>query len=100
MEERVRLAKAKQIDNRTPKTVVVSKLFLAMIALVALCASAVAQENTAEEWYKKGRNFDTNRYQEAIEAFDKVIQIDPMNASAWLDKGNALVSLALVGSWI
>lgn len=97
MEERVRLAKAKQIDNRTPKTVVVSKLFLAMIALVALCASAVAQENTAEEWYKKGRNFDTNGYyQEAIEAFDKVIQIDPMNASAWLDKGNALVSLALV----
>ncbi len=93
MEERVRLAKAKQIDNRTPKTVVVSKLFLAMIALVALCASAAAQEMTAEDWYKKGLELSKKgSHEEAVKAYDKAIEIEPQNAMFWFAKGRGLLS--------
>lgn len=97
MEERVRLAKAKQIDNRTPKTVVVSKLFPAMIALVALCAHVVAQENSEksmnishEQFIAKSQEQYIAQYQQIIQAYDEDLQMNPGNASAWIGKGDAL----------
>jgi len=45
----------------------------------------------AEEWFKKGLAFsEEGKSQEALEAFDKVIEIDPEHAEAWFWKGVAL----------
>lgn len=67
------------------------RLFLAMIALVAMCVSAIAQENTAGYWLKEGHELYTNdSFEQAAQAYDKAIQIDPKNASAWLGKGDSL----------
>jgi len=61
-----------------------------LIALVALCASAVAEE-TAEDWVKKGDElYENGSYEEAANSYDKAIQMDPSNADAWFGKGNAV----------
>lgn len=62
-----------------------AKFSLTLIALVALCASALAQENTAEGWYKKGLELEGKSKEEAIQAYDKAIQLDPENATIWSD---------------
>jgi tetratricopeptide (TPR) repeat protein len=53
---------------------------LVLTVLSALCLAATAQEETADEWVKKGdellRNGST---QEALAAYDKSLQIDPEN---------------------
>lgn len=49
----------------------------------------VLQEDTAEGWLKKGQELQINgSYEEAIQAYDKAIQIDPENSSAWISKGH------------
>ncbi|RQW78448.1 MAG: tetratricopeptide repeat protein, partial [Methanothrix sp.] len=53
------------------------------------------QENTAKAWFKRGSElFKDQSYDEAIEAMDKVIEIDPKNETAWDVKGSSLVLLA------
>lgn len=57
---------------------------------------------TAEEWYNKGVNlmrrhrvadpFD-KAYKEAVDAFDKAIELNPQYAEAWFEKGNALTAI-------
>jgi len=48
-------------------------------------------EKTAEFWNDKGVNLRSlGRYQEAIECYDKALQIDPRNADAWNSRGNSL----------
>ncbi|MEN3060003.1 MAG: tetratricopeptide repeat protein [Candidatus Methanosuratincola petrocarbonis] len=62
---------------------------LALIALAALCSCTLAQEMTSEDWYKKGLDLSKNgSYEEAFQAYDKAIQIDPQNADAWVSKGH------------
>lgn len=73
---------------------------LAWIALVVLCISSLAQKDTASYWLNKGNesremaiNETQNQtareffLQEALEAYDKAIEIDPQSASAWFKKG-------------
>ncbi len=87
MKEKHGLAKAKQIYNRPPKAVLVTKVSLAMIVLVSLCTSALAQEDIAEDWYKKGLELDRNgSWEEAVKAYDKAIEISPNNATYWVAK--------------
>jgi len=63
------------------------------VALVALCAFATAQE-IAEDWVNKGDElYENGHYEEATQAFDKALQIDPNNAEAWEMRGNTLVCL-------
>ena len=80
-------------------------LALAFVALAALCASSssqedMAQEDTAGYWLNIGNesremaiNETQNQtareifLQEAHEAYDKAIEIDPQSASAWFKKG-------------
>jgi len=58
---------------------------IALLAIAMLCASAMAQENTAQGWYKKGTELFENRsWEESAQAMKEVIQIDPENSSAWL----------------
>lgn len=49
----------------------------------------------AASWLDKGNNALKNliRPDEALQAFDKAIQLDPNNAEAWSAKGAALVQL-------
>jgi tetratricopeptide (TPR) repeat protein len=59
----------------------------------------MARETTAEYWIKEGhRLYENDSLEQAAQAYDKAIRIDPGNASAWLGKGEALVDLALAGN--
>jgi len=67
---------------------------LVLIALAALCSYALAQEMTAENLYKKGHEmYENGSYQEAVEAYDQGLKMDPKNASAWHYRGMALASM-------
>ena len=45
----------------------------------------------ADTWLKKGRVLrDLNEFEEAIEAFDQAIKINPNNAETWYEKGQSL----------
>ena len=77
-----------------------ANFILALIALTVLCVSSLAQEDTAGYWLNIGNesremaiNETQNQtareifLQEAHEAYDKAIEIDPQSASAWFKKG-------------
>jgi hypothetical protein len=45
---------------------------LALIALAALCSCTLAQEKTAEDWYRKGLELMTNgSLEESVQAFSQ-----------------------------
>tara|TARA_B100000586_G_C19801355_1_gene298256 strand:- start:38 stop:490 length:453 start_codon:yes stop_codon:yes gene_type:complete len=45
-------------------------------------------------WINKGKAlYELGRPEEAIECFDKAIELDPKKASAWYNKGTALTNL-------
>ncbi|NTV27920.1 MAG: tetratricopeptide repeat protein, partial [Methanothrix sp.] len=70
-------------------------LVIVLMALAVLCVSAVAQENTAEGWFKKGQGlFRNGSYDDAVKAYDKAIELDRNYGAAWRDKGYSLGSLA------
>jgi tetratricopeptide (TPR) repeat protein len=46
------------------------------------------------EWYNKGRSFSQlGKIDQAIQCYDKAIEIDPNYVDAWYEKGNALYGL-------
>ncbi len=72
-------------------------LIFVLVVLSTLCISAVAQENTAEGWYKKGQELDRNgSFDEAVKAYDRAIELDPGNATLWTAKVPSLNMLALI----
>ncbi|MCX6673380.1 MAG: tetratricopeptide repeat protein [Methanothrix sp.] len=77
------------------KIVVGSKLALVLLALATLCVCAVAQDETADEWYKKGRDLDRNEsYEEAVKAYNRAIELEPNNATFYISKVPSLNMLA------
>ena len=69
---------------------------LVLMTLVALCTSAVAQENTADDWYENGRMQEGRApLEDVIKAYDKAIEINPNNATYWAAKGSTLSFWAL-----
>ena len=59
-----------------------TRFALALIAIAMLCASSLAQENTADDWYKKGRDLAKNgSYEEAVFAYNRAIELEPNNAT-------------------
>jgi tetratricopeptide (TPR) repeat protein len=69
---------------------------VALLAIAVLCLCAAAQEMTADDWYKNGQELYKNEsYQEALNAFDQVLKVDPENASAWHYKGMSLAGMGL-----
>ncbi len=76
-----------------------ARLAVILVSLAALCICALAEDGTAEEnsaegWYQKGYQLLSNGYyEEALQAYDKSLEIDPENATAWLDK--ALIHMIL-----
>ena len=54
----------------------------------------IKSEQEASDWYDKGRVFhDQEKYEEAIECYDKAIQIEPEDIESWSDKGLSLFNL-------
>ena len=53
-------------------------------------------EKNIEKWLDEGRSVQSSgKYEEAIEYFDKVIEINANNPEAWMWKGYALRGLGL-----
>ncbi|MEL7244969.1 MAG: tetratricopeptide repeat protein, partial [Cyanobacteria bacterium J06573_2] len=51
-----------------------------------------------EDLFVQGNKFlETNRYEDAIAAYDKVVMAAPDNAEAWINRGNALAALQRYG---
>lgn len=49
------------------------------------------QEQASWEWNNRGISFSSlSKFEQAIECFDKAINIDPRNSGAWSNKGDAL----------
>ena len=49
------------------------------------------QENTADDWYKKGTElFENDSLEESVLAMERVIQLNPENSSAWLSIAKTL----------
>lgn len=79
--------------GKIPPDLMASVRLAAIIAaLMALCISALAEEdipdeNSAECWYQKGYQLVLNGHmEEALQAYDKALKIDPENATFWVDK--------------
>lgn len=80
-----------QIDCKLSKLHARAKFVLALIALTTFCASALAQENTAEDWFNRGQEqFRNHSYEEANEAYDKALELNPQYGWAWGGKATAL----------
>jgi tetratricopeptide (TPR) repeat protein len=76
---------AVRVDNIFPRSIARTRYLLFLMALAALCTNVMAQENTADDWYKKGTElFENCSWEESAQAMKEVIQIDPENSSAWL----------------
>ena len=70
------------------------KIALAIFAAAVICVSAMAQENTADDWYKKGLDLGRNgSYEEAVLAYNRAIELDSTSSEAWKGKGDSLKAL-------
>ena len=50
-----------------------------------------SQPITASDWFDKGQElYFQGKYDDALQAFDEAIKIDPENAAAWQNKGETL----------
>ena len=62
-----------------------------------LSASLNATGENETQWFKVGvTRFDQGRYEESLQAYDKVIQINQQNAAAWNNRG---IDLGLLGKY-
>ena len=71
-------------------TMVLGITTLVLLMLVSI-ASAVQSTNV---WVHKGSELmSSEKYSDAIKAYDKAIEINPQDSDAWTNKGNALTNL-------
>jgi len=66
------------------------KFILSLIALAALCMPAVGQK-TATDWFETGNAlYKQDKHDEAVQAYDNAIALNPQYEEAWTQKGVAL----------
>jgi len=52
------------------------------------------KQSLSKSWFKKGLDLsEAGKYQEALECFEKAIEINPKEEIAWYNKGVALTNL-------
>ena len=69
---------------------------VALLVVAMLCASSMAQENTADDWYKKAlEQLGRTPLEDVIKSYDRALEINPNNATYWAAKGSTLSFLAL-----
>jgi len=72
---------------------------VALLAVSMLCVSAMAQEDTAEDWYKKGIGlFHQESFKGALDAFNESLKTNPQYFDALLYKGASLDMIAIASS--
>ncbi|MCA1917455.1 lipopolysaccharide assembly protein LapB, partial [Methanospirillum hungatei] len=63
-------------------------LSILFILLFGLSAQTSFAEDSADEWYEQGNAyFNESKYDEALEAYDKALQLNQNFTSAWIAKG-------------
>jgi len=76
---------------RLPGIIIGTNLALALLAIAIVCVSATAQEDTADYRLKKAYDLSANgSHEEALQAYDRVLQADPGNYTALINKGHDL----------
>ncbi|MBN1234767.1 MAG: tetratricopeptide repeat protein, partial [Methanotrichaceae archaeon] len=66
------------------------ELILILISFAVICAPAFGQ-TTAIDWLKNGTELQAQgKLNEAIQAYNKAIEINPQYADAWSNKGICL----------
>ena len=70
-------------------------LVLTIIVLATLCSCGCTQQNAAMEWYNQGLHFNSydNQFEQALECFNKSLELDPQFEDAWLGKSVAFYNL-------
>ena len=69
---------------------IIGRFILCLMTLAVLCAPTFGQ-TTANDWINKGSALiQLGKYDEAVLAYDRAIEIDPQYAEAWNNKGDAL----------
>jgi tetratricopeptide (TPR) repeat protein len=69
-------------------------IIVCAVALSAACSPALSEESAVPpaSWYEKGLKFvDMTRYNEAIDCFDRAIDLDPNNEQALFARGSTLL---------
>ena len=96
MKSKCRLADAGRFNRQLPEHLRL-KLLFCFISVAVLCTCAIAQEETAEYWFEKsGELLDNRSLDEADQALDKALQLEPENSSIWLSKALVLELLSKV----
>jgi tetratricopeptide (TPR) repeat protein len=63
---------------------------------ILIIAPALGQQTTGD-WVNKGTAlFSQGKYNEAIQAYDKAIELNPNLVLAWYNKGNAFKALGRI----
>ncbi len=70
-------------------------LVLTILVLAALCSCGCIQHSAAREWYSQGLYFNShdNQFEQALECFNKSLELDPQFEAAWHGKSVALYNL-------
>ena len=65
-------------------------IYAVFVLLLALITPAQCQQTT-EDWHNKGVALGgQGKYDEAINAYNEAIRLNPNDTAAWINKGNAL----------
>ncbi len=68
-------------------------LILAILITMVFC-SGCTEPQTSIEWNKEGNNlYEKGEYYEALDSFDKAIELDPQNNEVWNRKADTLFCL-------
>ena len=65
-------------------------IYTVFIILLVLMTSAQCQQSAKDWWFKGSDLFFQGKYDDALQAFDKAIEIDPQFEPAWLSRGGIL----------
>ena len=82
--------KKAKCDNASRKHTII--IFLGITALGLLMLVSIASEaQSTNVWFHKGSELmSSEKYNEAIKAYEKAIEINPQDSEAWYNKGIAL----------
>ena len=77
------------------KIYTIGKIFvILLIPLILLNSNIFAEDNTIEELHKESAEFvSQSRFNEAIEVFDQILEIDPNNVKALINRSAVLIEI-------
>lgn len=65
-------------------------LALVLITVAALNGYALAEPDSASEWYDQGNGFlAEGLFEDALESYDQALQLDPSDVNVWMKKAEA-----------